>query len=283
MTVFRLFMLTTLTMLAFACNSILCRLALKDGSIDAGSFTLIRLLSGAIMLWLLSLNKPAPEAKGHWSSALALFIYAAGFSYAYINMTASMGALLLFSSVQATMIGYGLYRKETFNTKQWFGLVCAGAGLIFLLFPGLSAPPLLSSLLMINAGVAWGIYSINGKGAKHPIPVSAGNFIRTVPMALLLLLLVRDPLAVSQMGIIYALASGAIASGLGYAIWYSILPLLSSTYAATVQLSVPLIAAVGGVLLLGEPLSLRLLAASCAILGGIALVVLSKSAPQNKS
>ncbi|MFG0456161.1 DMT family transporter [Shewanella mangrovisoli] len=283
MTVFRLFMLTTLTMLAFACNSILCRLALKDGSIDAGSFTLIRLLSGAIMLWLLSLNKPAPEAKGHWSSALALFVYAAGFSYAYINMTASMGALLLFGAVQATMIGYGLYRKETFNTRQWFGLACAAAGLLFLLFPGLSAPPLLSSLLMIIAGVAWGIYSIKGKGTKHPIPVSAGNFIRTVPMALLLLLLVRDPLAVSQMGIIYALASGAIASGLGYAIWYSILPLLSSTYAATVQLCVPLIAAVGGVLLLGEPLSLRLLLASCAILGGIALVVLNKSAPQNKS
>ncbi|WP_088212381.1 DMT family transporter [Shewanella sp. Shew256] len=283
MTVFRLFMLTTLTMLAFACNSILCRLALKDGSIDAGSFTLIRLLSGAIMLWLLSLNKPAPEAKGHWSSALALFVYAAGFSYAYINMTASMGALLLFGAVQATMIGYGLYRKEPFNTRQWFGLACAAAGLLFLLLPGLSAPPLLSSLLMISAGVAWGIYSIKGKGAQHPIPISAGNFIRTVPMALLLLLLVRDPLAVSQMGIIYALVSGAIASGLGYAIWYSILPLLSSTYAATVQLSVPLIAAVGGVLLLGEPLSLRLLAASCAILGGIALVVLSKSAPQNKS
>lgn len=136
---------------------------------------------------------------------------------------------------------------------------------------------------MISAGVAWGIYSIKGRGAKHPIPVSAGNFIRTVPMALLLLLVVRDPLAVSQMGIIYALTSGVIASGLGYAIWYSILPLLSSTYAATVQLSVPLIAAVGGVLLLGEPLSLRLLLASCAILGGIALVVLSKSAPQNKS
>ncbi|MFB2661287.1 DMT family transporter [Shewanella mangrovisoli] len=283
MTVFRLFMLTTLTMLAFACNSILCRLALKDGSIDAGSFTLIRLLSGAIMLWLLSLNKPAPEAKGHWSSALALFVYAAGFSYAYINMTASMGALLLFGAVQATMIGYGLYRKEPFNTRQWFGLACAAAGLLFLLLPGLSAPPLLSSLLMISAGVAWGIYSIKGKGAQHPIPISAGNFIRTVPMALLLLLLVRDPLAVSQMGIIYALVSGAIASGLGYAIWYSILPLLSPTYAATVQLSVPLIAAVGGVLLLGEPLSLRLLAASCAILGGIALVVLSKSAPQNKS
>ncbi|MFB2640448.1 DMT family transporter [Shewanella bicestrii] len=283
MTVFRLFTLTTLTMFAFACNSILCRLALKDGSIDAGSFTLIRLLSGAIMLWLLSLNKPALEAKGHWGSALALFVYAAGFSYAYINMTASMGALLLFGAVQATMIGYGLYRKEIFNTRQWLGLACAAAGLIFLQLPGLSAPPLMSSLLMISAGVAWGIYSIKGKGAKHPIPVSAGNFIRTVPMALLLMLLVRDPLAVSQMGIIYALASGAIASGLGYAIWYSILPLLSSTYAATVQLSVPLIAAVGGVLLLGEPLSLRLLLASCAILGGIALVVLSKSEPQNKS
>ncbi|MFV0594414.1 DMT family transporter [Shewanella sp.] len=283
MTVFRLFTLTTLTMLAFACNSILCRLALKDGSIDAGSFTLIRLLSGAIMLWLLSLNKPAPKAKGHWGSALALFVYAAGFSYAYINMTASMGALLLFGAVQANMIGYGLYRKETFNTRQWFGFVCAGAGLIFLLLPGLSAPPLLSSLLMISAGVAWGIYSIQGKGAQHPIPVSAGNFIRTVPMALLLLLLVRDPIAVSQMGIIYALASGAIASGVGYAIWYSILPLLSSTYAATVQLSVPLIAAVGGVLLLGESLSLRLVLASCAILGGITLVVLNKSALQNKS
>ncbi|MCH1931186.1 DMT family transporter [Shewanella sp. A25] len=278
MTSFRLLLLTSLTMLAFACNSILCRLALKDGSIDASSFTLIRLISGALMLWLLSVKNKQVEEGGSWSSALALFTYAAGFSYAYINMTASMGALLLFGAVQTTMIGFGLFKKELFNKIQWLGLLSAASGLVFLLLPGLAAPPMFSSFLMIIAGIAWGIYSILGKGAKHPIQVSAGNFIRTIPFCLLLMLLMLDQHSVSTVGIIYAVLSGALASGVGYAIWYSVLPQLSSTYAATVQLSVPLIAAVGGVLLLGEAFNIRLLVSSLAILGGIALVVLKKKA-----
>ncbi|QYJ77377.1 DMT family transporter [Shewanella acanthi] len=282
MTSLRLFLLTSLTMLAFACNSILCRLALKDGSIDASSFTAIRLISGALMLSLLSMKDHKVKVSGQWGSALALFSYAAGFSYAYIHMTASMGALLLFAAVQATMIGHGLYNKEKFNQFQWAGLVFAALGLVFLLLPGLSAPPLFSAFLMIVAGISWGIYSIRGKGAKHPIQSSAGNFIRTIPLSLLLLFVLSNPLSVSGNGIVYAILSGALASGVGYAIWYNVLPSLSSSVAATVQLSVPLITAVAGVLFLGESFSLRLLLSSLAILGGITLVVLKKDTINSK-
>ncbi len=273
----RIIVLTTLAMLAFAGNSLLCRLALQDTAIDAASFTSIRLVSGAMVLCLIvAVRRNLPAGKGNWPSALALFAYAAGFSFAYISLPAATGALLLFGAVQATMIGFGLYAGEWLQSAQWLGLVLALAGLVGLLLPGLSAPPLAGSLLMLGAGVAWGIYSLRGKGAGDPTRVTSGNFLRSVPLALVMSLLLPDQAVFDSAGFWYAVASGALASGMGYAIWYRVLPALKATNAATLQLSVPVIAAVGGVLLLGEPITPRLLLASVAILGGIALVILGK-------
>src|SRR5690606_35595141 len=273
----RIIVLTTLAMLAFAGNSLLCRLALQDTAIDAASFTSIRLVSGAMVLCLIvAVRRNLPAGKGNWPSALALFAYAAGFSFAYISLPAATGALLLFGAVQATMIGFGLYAGERLQSAQWLGLVLALAGLVGLLLPGLSAPPLAGSLLMLGAGVAWGIYSLRGKGAGDPTRVTSGNFLRSVLLALVMSLLLPDQAEVDSAGFWYAVASGALASGMGYAIWYLVLPALKATNAATLQLSVPVIAAVGGVLLLGEPITMRLWLASVAILGGIALVILGK-------
>jgi drug/metabolite transporter (DMT)-like permease len=264
-------------MVAFAGNSLLCRLALNQTGIDPASFTTIRLLSGALILWLVvRLKHGKPQGNGNWMSALALFAYAAGFSFAYVSLPAASGALILFGAVQATMIGHGFWTGERLTPLQSLGVVVAVAGLVGLLMPGLSAPPLAGSVLMLFAGVAWGVYSLRGKGAGDPVKVTAGNFIRTVPVTLLLSLVMMQNMTFDLAGSWLAVASGALASGLGYAIWYSVLPALKSTSAATVQLSVPVIAAAGGVILLGEAMSLRLLLASIAILGGIALVILSK-------
>ncbi len=277
MSYFRVLVLTALTMIAFAGNSLLCRAALGHAHIDAASFTSIRLISGALMLWLIvRIRHGTHSGKGSWRSAGALFIYAAGFSYAYISLPASTGALLLFGAVQATMIGYGIWAGERLRSIQLSGLILAFAGLIGLLLPGISAPPLLGSLLMLGAGVAWGVYSLRGRGAGEPVAVTAGNFLRTVPIAIVLSAVTFKGISADTDGILYAVASGAVASGLGYAIWYTALPALKATSAATVQLSVPVIAALGGVLLLGEHISLRLVLASIAILGGIALVILEK-------
>ena len=270
----RLFMLTTLAMLAFAGNSLLCRLALKHTGIDASSFTIIRLISGALALWLLVRLRPGTaDGRGSWASALALFVYAAGFSFAYVSLPAATGALLLFGAVQATMIGVGLWRGERLRGGQLIGLMLALAGLVGLLLPGLSAPPLLGALLMLGAGVAWGVYSLRGKGAGDPTRVTAGNFARTLPLAAVLGLLSLSHITLDVAGMAYAVASGALSSGMGYAIWYTALPGLKATQAATIQLSVPVLAATGGIVLLGEPLTLRLLLATLAILGGIALVI----------
>jgi drug/metabolite transporter (DMT)-like permease len=269
--------LTSLAMLAFAGNSILCRLALKNTAIDAASFTAIRLISAAIVLWvILLLRRRSGKVSGNWFSAVALFAYAAGFSFAYINLKAGTGALLLFGSVQTSMISFGLWRGERFNALQIIGFTSAIIGLIVLVFPGLSAPPIVSSALMIFAGVAWGIYSLRGRGAGDPTMMTAGNFIRTLPLAAILSLAARDQMQLDQTGVVLAIASGAITSGIGYAIWYSALPALKATQAATVQLSVPVIAAIGGIMLLAEPLSLRLVFASLAILAGIACVIFAK-------
>ncbi|OGB25463.1 MAG: hypothetical protein A3I66_15575 [Burkholderiales bacterium RIFCSPLOWO2_02_FULL_57_36] len=269
--------LTLLAMIAFAGNSLLCRLALTDTGIDAASFTSIRIISGAIILWLIvRLRGGEHRATGSWRSALALFAYAAGFSFAYVNLTAATGALLLFGAVQSTMIGYGLWRGERLHKRQTVGLACALAGLVGLLLPGLSAPPLLGSMLMLGAGIAWGIYSLRGKGAGDPICATAGNFIRAVPFSVGLSIAMLPFASVDQAGFWYAIASGALTSGIGYAIWYTALRGLSSTSAATVQLSVPVIAAIGGILFLGEAVTLRLLLASVAVLGGVALVILSR-------
>ncbi len=273
----RIILLTALTMVAFAGNSLLCRIALQHTGIDAASFTAIRLLSGAATLWLLvQFLRTTQVGKGNWLSASALFAYAAGFSYAYTSLPAATGALLLFGAVQTTMIGYGIWKGERLHGLQPMGIVLAFGGLVGLMLPGLTAPPMLGSALMLGAGVAWGIYSLRGKGVGDPTRVTAGNFLRAVPLAMLLSLAMLDSIALDGIGVAYAIASGALASGVGYALWYAVLPALKATTAATVQLSVPLIAAVGGVLLLGEAVTLRLLLAAVAILGGIALVILKR-------
>ncbi|ODU45503.1 DMT family transporter [uncultured Aquimonas sp.] len=276
--------LTVLALLAFAGNSLLCRAALRDTAIDPASFTLLRIVAGALVLALLvGLRAPAQLRAGSWTSAAALFAYAIAFSYAYIGLSAGTGALILFGAVQASMLGWALLRGERFGAVQSLGLVLAIAGLIGLLLPGLSAPPFGAALLMLLAGIAWGVYSLRGRGAGDPTAVTAGNFLRAVPMAgaaiAIALLLAPDAMQIDAPGSLHAIASGALTSGLGYAIWYRALPQLRASTAATVQLSVPVITAVAGVLLLSEPVSLRLVLASIAVLGGVALVVLLPKRP----
>ena len=267
-------LLVLLAMLAFAANSLLCRMALKDSLIDAGSFTAIRLVSGALALWLLVWYKDGVRwPKGSWWSALALFAYAAGFSYAYVALPAATGALVLFGAVQLSMIGYGLYAGERFRALQWLGFFMAFAGLVALLAPGLQAPPLGSAVLMVGAGIAWGVYSLRGKRLGPPTLATAGNFLRSVPFAMVLVLLMREHIAFELNGVVLAVASGVLASGLGYAIWYAALPHLKASSAATVQLSVPVLATLGGAALLGEPVTLRIVYCSVAILFGIAIVI----------
>jgi drug/metabolite transporter (DMT)-like permease len=283
MLIVRVAALTTLAMIAFAGNSILCRMALKNTGIDAASFTSIRLVSGAAVLWAITLFFCRDrQGGGNWLSALALFVYAAGFSFAYISLTAATGALLLFGAVQVTMISYGLWAGERMQKQQLLGFALAFGGLVGLLLPGLSAPPLLGSVLMLIAGMAWGVYSIRGKSAEgtaagDPTRVTTGNFMRASLLAVLLSLVLSSDIKTDTAGVWYAVASGAITSGLGYAIWYSVVPALKAANAATVQLSVPVIAALGGIIVLGESITLRFALATLAILGGIALVILSKS------
>jgi drug/metabolite transporter (DMT)-like permease len=273
----RVSILTLLAMVAFAGNSLLCRLALKQTSIDAASFTFIRIASGALALWLIvRIRGSTPQKAGSWLSAAALFAYAAAFSFAYITLSAGTGALLLFGAVQATMIFWALRRGEQMDLRQRLGLVVALAGLVTLVFPGLSAPPLVGSILMIVAGIAWGVYSLRGKNAGQPTAATAGNFLRAVPMATVLSLVFLPWARMDRAGLGYAVLSGALASGVGYAIWYTALPGLRGTSAASVQLVVPVFAALGGILFLGELITLRFLFASVAVLGGIGLVVVAR-------
>jgi drug/metabolite transporter (DMT)-like permease len=270
----RIALCTVLALLAFAGNSLLCRASLTHTHIDAATFTTVRLLSGTLVLYgLVWLRRGAREGRGNWLSALALFAYAAGFSFSYLHLSAASGALLLFCAVQTTMIGYGIWAGERLRWLQTVGLVLACAGLVGLLLPGLSAPPLVGAILMLGAGIAWGIYSLRGRRGGDSLKITAGNFARASPLALVLSWVLSARTSLDPVGVGYAFLSGAVASGVGYAIWYTALPFLQSTTAATVQLSVPILAAVGGVLILGEPLTLRLLVASVAIIGGIALVV----------
>ncbi|MCB1540138.1 MAG: DMT family transporter [Rhodoblastus sp.] len=270
--------LTAVAMLAFAANSILCRLALAHGAIDPASFTLVRIASGVITLWLiLALSGRASAVRGSWRAGLALFAYAAAFSFAYITLSAGSGALLLFGAVQATMVTTGLVRGERLAGLQWIGFVTALGGLAALLAPGVSAPPIIGACLMLCAGVAWGAYSLFGRGATDPLAATGGNFLRALPMGLVLLVIAAIfGLKGDMSGIAYAILSGAVASGLGYSIWYAALPGLSSAQGASVQLSVPVITAVAGALMIGETITLRLALCSIAILGGIALVIGSR-------
>lgn len=272
--------LTAITMAAFAANSLLCREALRHTAIDPAAFTLIRIASGALVLGLLLRLRPAeaPRSGGGWASALALVGYAAAFSFAYRTLTAGTGALLLFGAVQATMIWCGLMAGERLRRAQTAGFVLALGGLAALLAPGVSAPDPLGAVLMLAAGVAWGIYSLRGRREADALAANAGNFLRgVVPAAAVFLavVLIAEP-GVDALGVGYALASGGIASGLGYALWYQAVRGLPATHAAAVQLSVPVITALAGAVLLGEALTLRLALCSAAVLGGIALVVLRR-------
>ncbi len=272
----RIVLLTALAMIAFAANSLLCRMAFVHTGIDPASFISIRILSGALVLWLIiTVKGEKAGGAGSWVSALALFAYAAGFSFAYLQLSAATGALLLFGAVQATMIGFGLWKGERLQRVQFAGLAVALGGLVGLLLPGLSAPPLPAAMSMVGAGMAWGVYSLRAKGSANPTAVTAGNFIRAIPFAAGLSLVMLADRSLNGTGFMLAIASGALASGLGYAVWYTALRGLDATRAATVQLSVPVIAALGGVAFLGESITLRLLAASAAILGGIALIILA--------
>jgi drug/metabolite transporter (DMT)-like permease len=272
----RVFILTFAALIAFAANSLLCRAALRGTNIDAATFTFVRICSGAVALSILTTLRPARVRHGNWASAAALFAYAAAFSLAYLSLPAGTGALLLFGAVQATMILWGWRNSERLRTAQFVGLVLACAGLVLLVFPGISAPPFLGSILMVSAGVAWGIYSIRGRRTGDAIGATAGNFLRAVVFALAFAIAAIPWLRFDRAGLMYAVVSGAIASGLGYAIWYTVLPALKATSAATVQLSVPVLAAIGGIILLNEQLSARFVIAAMAVLGGIALVVFER-------
>ena len=273
--------LTVAAMLAFAANSLLCRMALQHGGIDAASFGSIRLVAGALTLMLVVRLRSgrSPAGRADWLAAAMLFAYVAFFSFAYLSLSAGTGALILFGAVQLTMLGAGLRAGEMFGPVAWSGFVLAVAGLIYLVSPGVTAPPALGAALMAVAGVAWGVYSLRGRGVADPLAATARNFVRAAPMALLLsaLLAGTGSAHADAAGIALAVASGALTSGIGYVIWYAALPWLSAMRAATVQLSVPLIAAFGGVIFLSEAITPRLAFASVAILGGIALVLRARA------
>jgi drug/metabolite transporter (DMT)-like permease len=277
----RTFGLTAITMVAFASNSLLCRLALAPGLIDAASFTSIRIASGALTLWLIvRLARRSPAAPGGgWMSPVFLFLYANAFSYAYLTLPAGLGALILFGCVQATMIVAALHAGERPRALEWTGLAIALAGLAVLTRPGLTAPPPAGSALMALAGIAWGVYSLRGRGSRNALVATGRNFMRAVPFALVAAIVFFSRRHAHPHGVMLAVASGALASGVGYAIWYAALRGLTATRAATVQLSVPVIAAIGGVLLLNEGVTVRLLVSAAMILGGIGIALAARSSP----
>lgn len=271
-------LLTAAAMVAFAANSVLCRLALGAGLIDASSFATVRTVSGAVMLGIaLMLRSGKPQAKPDWRSVITLYLYMVFFSFAYLSLSAGTGALVLFGAVQLTMFIVALRSGEHFSPLSWVGLVLAIAGLVYLVSPGITAPDPFGAGLMAVAGVAWGFYSLVGRSAGDPTEATAYNFIFSVPLVIVTSLVFLGDFQVSLAGVLYAVASGAIASGIGYVIWYAALRGLTATSAATVQLSVPVIAAVGGVMLMSEDVTLRLVIASVATLGGVAVVLTQRN------
>jgi len=290
--VLKIIMLTALALIAFAANSILCRLALGSGSIDAAGFTIIRLLAGALTLMIIvqlsrylesqkklpeqSSSNPQSISKGSWFSGLMLFIYAALFSFAYVSMDTGTGALVLFGAVQLTMILVSLFRGERLLAVEWAGMVVAFIGFVYLVLPQLGTPSLIGFLMMSGAGIAWGFYTLAGRFSQQPLSDTSYNFLRTLPLVVVLLIVSINQLGLTVEGVIWAVLSGSIASGVGYSIWYSALRGLSSTQAAVMQLLVPVIAAVGGVIFMSEVITARLLWSGVMILGGIALVVLGR-------
>jgi drug/metabolite transporter (DMT)-like permease len=267
--------LTLAALTAFAANSILCRLALGHQQLDPASFTLIRLASGALALWLIVLigGRRATLVHGTWSSAGMLFVYAAAFSFAYLSLSAGTGALILFAAVQITMMAAGLRAGERLQARGWFGIALAVGGLGYLVSPGVSAPSPLGAALMATAGVAWGFYSLEGRRSTQATAATMGNFILATPFALLLSLITFAQLRLSPTGMLLALLSGAVTSGMGYVVWYAVLPTLGATRGATVQLAVPVLTALGGVMMLSEELTVRLVTSTVAIVMGIGLVL----------
>jgi drug/metabolite transporter (DMT)-like permease len=269
--------LTLLAMAAFAANSLLCRAALRDAHIDPASFGAIRVTAGALVLAIAMRLRSHPTASADWRAAAMLFAYVAAFSFAYLTLPAGTGALILFGAVQLTMFAVGLVRGERFAPRGWAGLALALAGFVVLVLPGVAAPPPAGSTLMAVAGVAWGAYSLRGRGVPDPLAATASNFLRAMPLALVLGVAFVARAHADFSGILLAIASGALTSGLGYVIWYAALRGLSSLQAASVQLSVPVIAAVAGTLWLGEAFTARLFVAVVAILGGIGLVLTDRA------
>ena len=270
--------ITLIALTAFAANSLLCRMALEGNLIAPAEFTAIRLISGAVALWLLVVaTRPIKKRKGSIAGALALFTYAACFSYAYVGLQTGIGALLLFGFVQLSMLTIGWFQGERLTMTQWSGVLMAIAGLMFLTAPGLRAPPLLEGSLMALSGCAWGVYTQLGRHSAMPLQLTAGNFLYSVPLALVLYYFSGLTMNATMQGVWLAVASGAIASGLGYAVWYHILPHLKSANAATAQLFVPILAALAGWFFLQEEIGLRFAFSATTILGGIALVIYYRS------
>lgn len=272
----RLFILTCLALIAFAGNSLLCRIALDETSIDPITFTSIRLVSGALCLLFIVLvvkRESLEWQSKSWRSAIWLFIYAICFSLSYIGLSAATGALVLFATVQLTMLSVSWYRGDRFNLLQWGGFLMAWGGLVYLFLPGVTAPSPLSAFLMVLSGVAWALYTLRGQGGADPTQATMLNFVCSVPMVVVLSLVTIGSAQLDTLGVMYAVASGAITSGLGYAIWYAVLPSIKASTAASLQLSVPVIAAVGAIIFLDEVLSYRLVFATIAILGGVFVVL----------
>ncbi len=274
-------LLITIALLAFAGNSVLCRYALKGDVIDASSFTAIRLISGAVFLIGLVACKNSFNVNwkgGSWLSAFWLFLYAAAFSFAYITLKTGIGALILFGAVQVTMILVGLFGGKQLQLMEWFGLILAFSGLAYLLIPSSTSPSLIGCLLMAISGVAWGFYTLAGKGSVNPLVDTANNFLKTMPFVLLLVAIFINfyDIKMTSDGVMLAIVSGAITSGLGYAIWYSVLDTISITQAAVIQLTVPIIAAFGGVTFSSEAITMQLVVSSLLVLGGVFIVVAAK-------
>lgn len=293
--VFKTILFTGLALLAFAANSVLCRLALGEHTIDAAGFSLIRLLSGSVVLvFLLTLQHQFKKnsdqkitnqttsilsknnAKGSWFAALMLFVYAVCFSFAYLSLKTGTGALILFGAVQITMIVHSLFLGNKLVITEWLGVLLAFAGFIYLMLPGASVPPFYGMLLMTLSGIAWGFYTLKGRTSTAPLQDTAYNFLRTIPFVFVLLIIYAKNLTITPTGVVLALLSGGIASAIGYTLWYMALTGLSVTQAAVVQLLVPVIAALGGIIFVLEPITFRLVLSSLMILGGILLVVLGR-------
>ncbi len=289
---------TTFALVAFAFNSILCRLALRGEEADAVGFTSVRLVSGAVALSVISylcggllvskgltsnvsvkpLLTRGLVQYGSWPSAFFLFAYAICFSFAYLGLTAGTGSLILFGSVQMTMIAVAIFKGERPPALEWLGLVIAISGLVYLVFPGLASPPLNNSLLMAAAGASWGFYTLRGKSSSDPLADTTGNFVRSVPMIAIAAIPYLSKIQLSTRGIMLAVLSGAITSGVGYTVWYAALKFHTSTRAAVLQLAVPIIAATIGIIFLAEVANARLFIAAALILGGIGLTIFGRVA-----